>query len=153
MHWLNHKIPPPVIAALIALGMWGASKLGTGFQLAQEWRQVMVALLVFAGVGIDLSGLWVFRAARTTLNPLSPDKASALVTGGVYRITRNPMYLGMVLILLAWALHLSVWLAFAGPVVFVLYITRFQIQPEERVLATLFGDEYAAYCARVRRWL
>lgn len=90
---------------------------------------------------------------HTTINPLSPRKSTALVTGGVYRFTRNPMYLGMACLLTAWAVWLAALLAFAGPVLFVLYITRFQIRPEERVLTELFGLPYTDYTQRVRRWL
>jgi len=106
-----------------------------------------------AGAAFDLSGLLAFRASRTTINPLQPQRASALVVGGVYRFTRNPMYVGMALFLLAWAVYLSAVLPFLGPLLFALYITRFQIQPEERVLKALFGAGYLAYAARVRRWL
>ena len=112
-----------------------------------------VVLLVMAGAAFDALGILAFRALRTTVNPLKPERASALVTSGVYRVTRNPMYVGMVLFLLAWAVYLSAALPFAGPLVFALYITRFQIRPEERVLEASFGACYSAYAARVRRWL
>ncbi len=105
------------------------------------------------GVACDLLGVLAFRASRTTVNPLKPERASALVTGGIYRVTRNPMYLGMTLLLLAWAIQLSALLPFLGPVVFVAYITRFQIEPEERTLRRVFGDGYTAYARQVRRWL
>lgn len=150
---LDHRIPPPLIGALAAVAMWGAAAPGTAFALPATVRTVLVALLVVAGLSFDLLGLLAFRRSRTTVNPLQPQRASALVTGGVYRITRNPMYLGMALLLLAWAVWLSAWPALAGPVAFVLYITRFQIRPEERAMQANFGDEFARYAARVRRWL
>jgi len=150
---LEHKVPPPVVGALIAAAMWGVSALGPQFPFASVPRYAAVAILVAAGVAFDLLGLVAFRASRTTINPLRPERASALVTGGVYRVTRNPMYVGMGLLLLALAVYLSALLPFAGPVFFVLYITRFQIQPEERVLSGIFGEEYSTYAARVRRWL
>ena len=84
---------------------------------------------------------------------MKPQAASSLVIVGVYKLTRNPMYLGLSLVLLGWAVFLwSAW-ALLGPIVFIAYISRFQIAPEERVLATLFGAEYSAYKAKVRRWL
>ena len=84
---------------------------------------------------------------------MKPQAASSLVVAGVYKITRNPMYLGLSLVLVGWAVFLwSAW-ALLGPVVFVAYISRFQIAPEERVLASLFGSEYSAYKTKVRRWL
>lgn len=121
--------------------------------LADGVRLAGAAVLGLVGLAFDLAGLLAFRSHRTTVNPLSPHKASALVTGGVYRITRNPMYVGMAFLLLAWAVHLSALLPLLGPVLFVLYITRFQIQPEERVLQQLFGEAYTDYRRAVRRWL
>src|SRR6185312_11178713 len=99
------------------------------------------------------SGALAFRKAKTTKNPMKPQAASSLVTAGVYQRTRNPMYLGLLLVLLGLALYLwSAW-SLLGPIFFVMYISRFQIEPEERALATLFGSEYSAYKAKVRRWL
>jgi len=150
---LDIRIPPPVVGALVAAAMWGVSMLGPQLALAPGPRYTSVAILVAAGVAFDVLGLLAFRGAGTTINPLRPERASSLVTGGIYRITRNPMYVGVGLLLLAWAAYLSALLPFAGPALFALYITRFQIQPEERVLKGIFGEDYAAYCARVRRWL
>ena len=133
--------------------MWGVAGLGPRLAIARGPAWLAVAVLVTTGLAFDVLGIMAFRASRTTVNPLKPERASALVTGGVYRVTRNPMYVGMVFLLLAWAVYLSAVLPFAGIVVFILYITRFQIQPEERVLERLFGDEYATYATRVRRWL
>ena len=153
MQWLEHKIPPPVIGALTALLMGFVAPLGPALALGDGVRVVATAALVVVGLAFDLSGLLAFRTHRTTVNPLQPQRASALVTGGVYRITRNPMYVGMGFLLLAWAMHLSALLPLLGPVLFVLYITRFQILPEERVLQQLFGEAYTRYRGRVRRWL
>ena len=150
---LEHKIPPPVVGALVAAAMWSVSALGPQFPIATGPKYAAVAILAVAGVAFDLLGLLAFRAFRTTVNPLKPERASAMVTSGVYRVSRNPMYVGMVLLLLAWAVNLSALLPFAGPPIFVLYITRFQIQSEERLLKGIFGEEYSAYAARVRRWL
>lgn len=153
MNRLELKIPPPIVAAVVALAMWGLSMLGPVFALPPGLRIAVVVLLVLAGLTFDLLGLLAFLAARTTVNPLRPQRSSALVTEGVYRITRNPMYVGMALLLTAWAAYLGALPAWLGPIAFVLYITRFQIQPEERVLDGLFGDDYRSWCARVRRWL
>lgn len=150
---LDHKIPPPAVGAGVALAMWLAAPLGPQLSVDPVLRHAAAGVIVAAALAFDVLGLLAFRAARTTVNPLRPRRASALVTGGVYRVTRNPMYVGMALLLLAWAVWLSALLPFAGPMVFVLFITRFQIQPEERVLHQLFGKHYAEYAARVRRWL
>ena len=102
---------------------------------------------------ISIAGMVAFRRAKTTVNPVKASLASSLVIRGVYRYTRNPMYVGLLLTLLAWAVFLANPLAVLWVVVYVLYITRFQIIPEERVLASLFGAEYEAYKGRVRRWI
>jgi len=98
---LEHKIPPPVIGALVAAAMWSVSALGPQFPIATGPKYAAVAILAVAGVAFDLLGLLAFRAFRTTVNPLKPERASAMVTSGVYRVSRNPMYVGMVLLLLA----------------------------------------------------
>lgn len=150
---LDHKIPPPLIGILVAAAMWGVSAIGPQIPIAADMRYAATAILAMAGGAFDVLGLLAFRASRTTVNPFKPDRASALVTRGVYRVTRNPMYVGLGFLLLAWAVFLCALLPFAGVAIYVLYITRFQIQPEERALAALFGEEYASYAARVRRWL
>ena len=153
MSMFEHRVPPPLVAVLVGAGMWGLAGLGPRFLLPPGVRWAAVVVLVVVGVAIAALGIQAFRASRTTVNPLKPEQASALVTGGVYRFTRNPMYVGMACALLAWAVYLSAVLPFVGVLVFVLFITRFQIQPEERVLARIFGREYSAYALRVRRWL
>jgi protein-S-isoprenylcysteine O-methyltransferase Ste14 len=153
MRSLDNRIPPPVVGALIAAAMWGVSALGPQLPVTPGPRHVTVVLLGVAGVAFDLLGIAAFLISRTTVNPLKPERASVLVTRGVYRITRNPMYVGMGLLLLAWSVHLSALLPFVGLVIFVLYISRFQIEPEERALKEIFGDQYVAYAERVRRWL
>ena len=102
---------------------------------------------------LGLWAVWSFRRQRTTINPHLPQQTVALVTEGVYRYTRNPMYLGMLCFLLAWALWLSTPLALLGLALYVGYLNRFQIGPEERVLEERFGTRFTSYCATVRRWL
>lgn len=153
MHKLELKVPPPAVALLLAVAMWGLGGLAPHVELPSAVRVTAASLIALAGLGFDLAGVIAFGRAKTTVNPLRPDKTATVVTSGVYRITRNPMYVGMALILLAWAVLLSSAWALLGPLVFVLYITRFQIRPEERALAALFGSSYADYLASVRRWL
>lgn len=153
MKSLDHLIPPPVVAAIVAVVMWALARTMTPLSLGDELRYALTAVLVATGIAFDVFGLLAFRAARTTVNPLRPQNASALVTGGVYRLTRNPMYVGMLCLLLAWAAYLASLPAFVGPLLFVLYISRFQIIPEERILRERFAESYTAYAQRVRRWL
>ena len=150
---LELKVPPPAVALVAALAMWWVSRYGVQEGGPPLWR--IGAALAFAAVGaaFDVAGIIVFWRAKTTVNPMKPEKSAALVSSGVYRITRNPMYVGMVFILLAWAVYLASPWALFGPLAFAAYITRFQIKPEERVLAGRFGEAFASYQARVRRWL
>ena len=154
MSALELKIPPPLVAAAVAGGMYAAASLLLPVLALPPGLRVGAALaLAGVGAGFDLAGLLAFRKAKTTVNPLTPSKSATVVTTGVYRLTRNPMYLGLALILLGLAVYLaSVWALF-GPLVFAAYITRFQIVPEERILTARFGTAYSAYCAQVRRWL
>ena len=153
MNSLELKIPPPVVALCFALFMWQASKLVPPVHLPFGLRVSVAIVLVAAGLAMSIAGVVSFRRARTTINPTKPTAASALVSTGVYRFTRNPMYVGLALCLMAWAAFLSNVLALILVPLFVSYINRFQINPEERALLQLFGGEYTAYKQRVRRWL
>ena len=153
MDRLELKIPPPIVALLVGVIMWQLATLGPALPWPQDTRRWLAPVLALAGAGFDFSGLVAFVRRHTTINPLAPRKTTALVTSGVYRITRNPMYLGLALLLTAWAVWLSAAWALLGPLVFVAYITRFQILPEERALSALFGQPYRDYTRRVRRWL
>lgn len=153
VHALDLKIPPPVAAVLMAGAMWGISSFAPLLEMPPSMRRSTALALALAGAAFSLAGVVSFRRARTTVNPTKPEKTSSLVCSGVYRVTRNPMYLGLLLVLAAWAVFLSSAWALLGPLAFLLYIDRFQIAPEERVLSALFGPAYTAYKSRVRRWL
>jgi protein-S-isoprenylcysteine O-methyltransferase Ste14 len=150
---LEHKIPPPVVALLCAAAMWYVAGHTPAVVLPATIRIAAAALLLVAGFAVMLAGVLSFRRVKTTVNPLKPETATALVTSGVYRYTRNPMYLGMLVVLLAWAVYLSAPATVVGIVVFWLYIERFQIRPEEKALVALFGSTFTDYSSRVRRWL
>ena len=153
MKSLELKIPPPLVAAITAAAMWGLSRVTPLLKIATTYR-VGAAIAIFAGgVFFGLGGFLAFRRARTTVNPMKPEAASSLVHTGVYRITRNPMYVGLAFALTAWAVFLAAPWALAGPLAFVFYIHRFQIAPEEAALTRLFGAEYAEYKSKVRPWL
>lgn len=109
--------------------------------------------LLVAGVLVLLAAVRSFGEADTTVNPIEPDKAEALVTSGLYRWTRNPMYLGMLLVMLGAVLLLQNVASFIGPALFVTSITVLQIKPEERVLKQKFGAAYERYAQNTRRWL
>lgn len=153
MRKLELKIPPPAVAGTIAGLMWGISRTTPLLDLSSTVRLATTATIALAGLGIGLAGIIAFRRARTTVNPMKPETTSSLVYSGIYRATRNPMYVGVLFVLLAWAVFLSSAWALLGPLAFVLYINRFQIAPEERVLLAKFGSDYTAYKSKVRRWL
>jgi protein-S-isoprenylcysteine O-methyltransferase Ste14 len=153
VRWLEHRVPPPVVALAAAALMWLLARFVPLAGASLPGGAIVACGVAVAGLGIAVAGVPEFRRARTTVDPFHPAKASALVRSGIFRRTRNPMYLGMSVILLGWMLWLAEPLTLAGPLIFVLYMNRFQIGPEEKALQTLFGEEFADYQRTVRRWL
>jgi len=153
MRALELKVPPPIVAVLVGAAMWVAADLMPAALLTGQWRLISALVCAAFGVIVALLGFLALRQANTTINPVNPEKASSIVTGGIYSHTRNPMYLGLTALLVGWAVWLSIPWVFLGPVAFMLYLTRFQIVPEERVMSSKFGREYDEYRKLVRRWL
>ena len=153
MQSLELKIPPPIVTLIMAAAMWSVSLIDSSPHLSIVLRLAIGGTLAILGGSISLAGMLAFRRVRTTYSPMKPEKTSSLVATGVYRFTRNPMYVGLLVTLIAWGVLLSSALSLFGPLIFFLYIGRFQINPEERILSEIFGAEYARYSARVRRWL
>lgn len=152
-HPIELKVPPAALGVIAAALMWAVSSATPAFDFTLPADSASAATLALLGTLTCLAGVVSFRRAKTTVNPMKPDSTSSLVVSGIYRYTRNPMYLGFLLILLGWAAFLSNVLALVALPAFVLYMNRFQISPEQRVLASLFADDYAEYRARVGRWL
>lgn len=150
---LETRIPAPVVAIAIA----GTMKLYAHIaQISLDMFPVLVEAgtrLSQLSAAIAILAFASFALAKTTINPLDPSRASTLVTGGIYRFTRNPMYLSLLLLLIAYAVRLGSWVEGLGPVVFAIYVTRFQIIPEERILEAKFGAAFLAYKRRTRRWI
>ena len=153
MRAIELTVPPPVVAVAIAGAMWGVSRITPLLDVPSVIRVASATTIALIGVGFDLAGLLSFWRARTTINPMKPQATSSVVCSGAYRVSRNPMYLGLLLLLVAWAIFLSSAWAMVGPLAFVFYMNRFQIAPEERVLSAMFGKDYSDYQSRVRRWL
>lgn len=151
--WLECRFPPPVIFVAIGLAMWGFRLVVGTIETDTRDQLIAAGALAVMGIGFGLAGGLAFRRAGTTFDPRRLDDTSMLVVDGVYRLTRNPMYLGLGVILIAWSVFLGAPLTLVGPAAFAVYITEFQIKPEERVLARKFGEEYEKYCLRVRRWI
>ena len=146
-------MPPPVVTAVFALFMWLVAIPFPALDLDLPARLEAGAAFLAIAVGIGAAAVLGFRRAKTTINPLKPEASSALVTGGIYRWTRNPMYLAMLLVLIGWAYIVSNLAALVMLPLFVSTLTRLQIEPEERALHARFGAEFENYRRKVRRWL
>lgn len=150
---MNLLIPPPIVALVSAGFIYSAAYLFPDLTFEIPFQTVFAALISLVGVTIDLVSVRRFFVSGTTVTPISPEKTSSLVTGGLYAFSRNPMYLGLAFILTGftvWMANLAGFVVVAG---FVLYITRFQIMPEEKVLSEKFGAIYEEYRSKTRRWL
>lgn len=150
---MKNKIPPPIILLLSGIAMWFIAHSEFAYTIANPFALIMAIILAALGILISASAIRRFKAVETTINPLHPDSATSLVHHGVFGRTRNPMYVGLFLVLLGWA----VWLQSLSNVIvliaFVLSLTELQIKPEEAALKKVFGQGYVEYCKRVRRWI
>ena len=153
MNTLELKVPPLVLVLVLALAMWFAATQLPSLTFTLPGRQGLVTIISGIGILFLLAGVYEFQKVKTTVNPMTPAAASVIVASGIYRISRNPMYVGFLLALTGWAMFLSHPVAFLFLPVFVAYMNRFQILPEERVLSAKFGDEYDRYKQNIRRWL
>lgn len=153
MKFLELRIPPPIIAVLIAAGMWEIAQVTPLLDISATSRIAVALILGIVGIGFTATSMTAFRSANTTVNPMKPETATTLIHTGIYGFSRNPMYLGLVFVLVGWAVFLSSVLALIGPIAFVAYMNRFQIAPEEKVLSETFGAGYEVYRSKVRRWL
>jgi protein-S-isoprenylcysteine O-methyltransferase Ste14 len=150
---MRTRIPPPFIMFFAAAGMWALHRwLPLVEWPEQPWNR-LGGLIVAGGIVVSASAFMNFKRAGTTVNPRDPGKASRLVTDGVFRFSRNPMYLGLLLVLIGWAVLLASASAWIVPPLFAIGITHLQIIPEEQALVGLFGDEYVAYQRSVARWV
>ncbi|WP_415897279.1 methyltransferase family protein [Neptuniibacter sp. QD72_48] len=150
---LELKIPPVALVLIFAGLMWLCAKLLPFLSIQTELRIPIAVAIILIGLVFGLAGVFSFRKAQTTVNPTTPEASSALVTTGIFQYTRNPMYVGLMCLLLSWASYLANPVSLLCSVGFILYMNKFQIQPEEQALTALFGDSYKTYTQQVRRWL
>lgn len=146
-------IPPPLQAVICAGAMWLLSMRLPDFSFSFALQQQLAIFICVIGIAIDLFSVGLFARKKTTVSPFSPKKTQELVTSGLYNYTRNPMYLGMSLILTGLAMWLGNFASFFMIPVFVWFITHLQIIPEEEILMEKFGQDYIDYASRVRRWV
>lgn len=150
---MSLRIPPVLqFLACTALG-WALAALLDGLTLSLPGTTPLGWAMIVIGGMLLIVSVSAFISARTTVNPLAPAKAEKLVTTGLYRLSRNPMYLALAIVLVGEAVLLANLAAFAAPAIFVVAITTFQILPEERALRENFGNEYLTYCHKTRRWI
>ena len=153
MHALELKIPPAVVFLVCAAGMWLLARAFPVGEFELRYAGFLAIAIAVPGLAVAIAGIHAFRHQSTTVNPIRPDEASSVVSGSVYRYTRNPMYVGLACCVLAWGVYLRSFAALPCIVIFIAYMTQFQIKPEERALQEKFGDEYTSFKSRVRRWL
>jgi protein-S-isoprenylcysteine O-methyltransferase Ste14 len=150
---LELRIPPVVLVAIFALCNAAFAWALPALAWKLPGRAALAVVLALTGALIAAAGVIEFRRAHTTVNPLVPESSSSLVASGVYRASRNPMYLGFLLALAGWAVWLSHLSAGVLLPLFVAYMNRYQIAPEERALHARFGPAFTDYAASVRRWI
>ncbi len=147
------RVPPPVVALAVALTLWAVARVAPPASPRSAITALLAGIVGLTGGLLTAWGAATFARAGTTVSPTSPERSARVVTTGPFGFTRNPMYVGLLLVVSAWGIWLrSPWLLLALPAM-AAYLTRFQILPEERILREKFGTEYEAYSARVRRWL
>lgn len=148
-----NRIPPVLLLLINGILMWLVARTGFAYPFDFAYSQLLAGILATLGVGVALSAVYEFRRVQTTVNPLRPERATTLVSTGVFTLSRNPMYLGLALVLAGW----GVWLGSGGSLLvvllFILAMTVLQIKPEEAALTKCFGNDYLDYCQRVRRWI
>ena len=153
MNVLELKVPPLVVVLFVAILMFAVALFLPSFQLAWPLRMSLAMLAFAPAVLILMLSFQAFKRFKTSLNPLQPEQASSLLQSGIFAYSRNPIYLAMLLWLVALAMILASAFSLLGCVLFCGYLTHFQIKPEERALKAKFGQEYDQYLGRVRRWL
>lgn len=152
-HPLENRVPPPLVVVLIGAAMAVIAWFTPAVEIGSNVGFVGGGIAIALGALVVVQGASTFWRNKTTINPVDLESASALVTSGAFRFSRNPMYIGFTAMLVGWAVCLSATWALLGPFAFVLFTNRFQIVPEERVMLAKFGQAYDDYRTKVRRWI
>tara|TARA_B100000579_G_scaffold422653_1_gene424896 strand:- start:130 stop:576 length:447 start_codon:yes stop_codon:yes gene_type:complete len=148
---MNNKIPPPIVTLTFGLFIYFSKSFFPEFN--NDLLGIASGLSLIIGIGVLISAVASFRKQKTTVNPLDIEKASSLVISGVFKYSRNPMYLGMVFILFSITLKFNLIGGIILTLLFALFITKFQIIPEEVVMKKLFKEGFDSYKKKTRRWL
>ena len=145
------KIPPPLIVLVLIVSIYFSSKK---IDLINIPLQMEISILILsAGILIFVNPVLQFIKSKTTVNPIQFEEVNKLVTSGIFKYSRNPMYLGMLMIVLSTSIfYLNIY-SILTPLLFILWINKFQIKREEEFLIEKFGDEYLSYKKKTRRWI
>ncbi|MBS9777871.1 MAG: isoprenylcysteine carboxylmethyltransferase family protein [Gammaproteobacteria bacterium] len=147
------KVIPVAQVIISAITMFALAKTFPSKDLVIPEKNIISTVILFLGITITLLGVIEFRKKNTTLDPRHPEKTQQLVTTGIYRLSRNPMYLGFLITLISWFIALANIVSFMVIPFFVVFINRFQIKPEETLLLQKFSSVYSQYCKKSRRWI
>lgn len=153
MNALELKIPPALLVVLTAGFMWLLANYAPVVLVTFAGQTAIAIVIAIIGIQIAIAGARACHEHETTVNPLKPEDSSALITDGVFKVSRNPIYLGMALALLGFGVWLGALTAWLMVPLFIWYLGRFQIAPEERSLDIQFGEAYRRYQQQTRRWL
>jgi len=146
------KVPPVFIVAICAAAMWFLDQyILSAYAYVFPYQRILSTVAFVSCMLLLMMSMYAFRKQRTTFDPTHPDKASSLVQTGIFKVSRNPMYVSMLLLLTGWAVKLGNPFGVLILILFVWYMTQFQIKAEEEALIEVFGEEYKAYCRKVRR--
>ena len=152
-HPLENRVPPPLVMLLTGAAMTAVAWLTPAVNSGGPLRWTIGGLGLAMGASVVVIGARTFWRNRTTIDPVDIERASTLVTGGIFSLSRNPMYVGFTTMLVCWGICLGAPWSLLGPVGFLFFIKRFQVIPEERAMHAKFGQAYDDYRAKVRRWV
>ena len=148
---METKIPPPLVTLIFGLSIYFSRELFPIIEIKYSFYVGIFLLLL--GFLILISAVRLFRIDQTTVNPLSPKQATKLVTEGIFKFSRNPMYLGMACVLASLAMFFNIIGGIVFIALFCAYITKFQIVPEEKAMLDLFSEDFDQYKQTTRRWI
>ena len=148
---IKTKFPPPLVALTFGFLIYCTKNIFPKIEIKNEI--IFGSFMIISGLIIILSAIILFKKYQTTISPLNPSNATKLITNGIYKFSRNPMYLGLLLVLLGISITLNLTGGFFFILLFILYMNLFQIIPEENAMVDLFKDQFIDYKKNVRRWI
>ena len=145
------KIPPPVLVLILVSSNYFSSKKIDLIHLPNQDLISIIILLI--GILILINPIFKFIKSKTTIDPIKFKKVNKLIISGIYKYSRNPMYLGLLMIVISTSIFFLNIFSITTPLLFYCWINRFQIKREEIFLTEKFGEEYMSYKTKTRRWI